>query len=500
MARAGNLTDILQGRPLIIASNRGPVAFSRDDSDKLVAKKGAGGLVTALSQVMTKASGVWIASAMTPGDREIIRSQGDEHIKVEIEGRDLNLRYLVFPRDSFEQYYNRISNQILWFMQHSLWNLALQPQFTEETHEAWLAYREVNHRFSEAIAEELTGTAADSPVMLHDYHLMLVADGLRKHVADAFCYHFTHSPWSPPEGMRVLPLNIARELLEGMLASDLVGFQSARWAHNFLACCEELLGAKVDYRRRKIVFNDRQTSASVYPISIDVQAVRELARSQEAEIHRRWMEKVTGGRKVIIRVDRMELSKNVVRGFRAYGHFLARYPEWKERVVHLALLYPSRRALPEYRSYEAEVLAVHDQINSTHGTDDWQPIVLVNEDNYVRALACLRYYDVLIVNPIADGMNLVAKEGPAVNETDGVLILSTHAGAASELSHGALSVNPFDISDLAETINIALSMNPEERRDRASLLRQVVEHNNPSKWVWHQLRDIKRMSAKTRSK
>lgn len=490
---AYDLAEVLHGRSLVIASNRGPVTFERDEAGQLIGRRGAGGLVTALSQVMRHASGVWVASAMSALDREMVRLRGDEHLEVPLDGYPLRLRYLTFDRETFDRYYNGIANSTFWFMQHSLWNLALQPDFRRWTRDAWEAYHAVNRRFAEAVAEEVSGSEDLSPVMLNDYHLMLVAGYLRDLLPEAFSYHFTHSPWAQPETMRILPERMARETLEGMLANDLLGFQCDRWARNFMLCCQELLGAEVDYGRGAVRHGDRETAVRHYPISTDVETVRALATSAEASRHRVWLAQLLGDRRLIVRVDRIEPAKNIVRGFRAYEEFLHENPEWRGRVVHLALLYPSRRGLYAYRTYEAEVLDLHDRINGELGTDDWQPIVLVNEDDYVRALACLGRYDVLIVNPIADGMNLVSKEGPAVNESDGVLVLSRNTGSWYELGEAALSINPYDISETAEAIRAALTMEPEERRRRAAVLQGVVESSTPAKWAWRQLRDIRRL-------
>ena len=488
-----DLNEVLHGRSLVIASNRGPVKFEKDENDQLAPSRGAGGLVTALTHVMRYAPGVWVASAMTAGDREFIREQGDEHLKVEFENHEVRLRYLVFERESFDRYYNRISNSILWFLQHNMWNLPVQPRFTTSTHEAWGSYKAVNRRFAEALAEEIAGSESTAPVMLHDYHLMLVAGYLREMVPDAFSYHFTHSPWAQPDLMKILPGDMAEEILRGMLANDLLGFQANRWSRNFMWCCSELLGAEIDLSKGTVTHQGRETTIRDYPISIDVEAIMELSHSEAAQAHISWLERLLSGKKLILRIDRLELSKNIVRGFRAYEEMLKKHPELHGNVVHVALLYPSRRALSEYRGYEAEVMDVHDRINEELGTDEWQPIVLVNEDNYVRALACSRRYDVLMVNPIADGMNLVAKEGPAVNEKDGVLVLSRNAGAWYELGHAALGVNPYDIHEMAEALYEGLTMEQGLRKELATILKGVVARNTPLKWVWYQLRDIRRL-------
>lgn len=488
-----DLNEVLHGRSLVIASNRGPVKFQRDEDDQLVPSRGAGGLVTALTHVMRYAPGVWVASAMTSGDREIVREQQDEHLSATFEDHRVRLRYLLFEREVFDRYYNRISNSVLWFLQHNMWNLPVQPRFTEATHEAWSSYKEVNERFAEALAQEIDGSEATAPVMLHDYHLMMTAAYLREMVPEAFSYHFTHSPWAQPDLMKVLPGDMAEEILRGMLANDLLGFQANRWSRNFLWCCSELLGAEIDMSQGVVRHQGRETVVRDYPISIDVEAISKLAHSDEAQTHLGWLERMQAGRKLILRVDRLELSKNIVRGFRAYEEMLKAHPELKGEVVHLALLYPSRRALSEYRGYEAEVLDVHDRINEELGTDDWQPIVLINEDDYIRALACSRRYDVLMVNPIADGMNLVAKEGPAVNEKDGVLVLSRNAGAWYELGHAAIGVNPYDIHEMAEALYDGLTMDQDLRKEMAAILKGVVARNSPVKWVWYQLRDIRRL-------
>jgi trehalose 6-phosphate synthase len=488
-----SLDEILKNRSLLIASNRGAVEFERDSMGQLFHKRGAGGLVTALSHVMRQVPGLWVASALSAGDRELIRRQGDKPFEIDMDGDVLRLRYLLFDRITFDRYLNRVSNWIFWFLLHGLWDLSLQPRFDQKTRDAWTSYQAVNHKFAEALAEEISGREQKMPVMLHDYHLMLTAKYLREMNPRAFIYLFMHIPWTQPDMMRILPGTMAEEVLEGLLSNDLVGFQTDRWRRNFMQCCEELLGAKVDWDAGVVKHLDQETTVRNYPISIDVGAVRELASSETAKEHTARLERLLDDRRLILRVDRLELSKNVVRGLLAYEQFLRNHPEWIGRVVHVALVYPSRQALVEYHLYEAQVLEVYDRINAELGTDDWQPIVLFNEDDYVRALAYMRKYDVLIVNPLVDGMNLASKEGPAVNENDGVLILSHNAGSWDELNHAALGFNPYDVLEMADVIHTALTMDEQERSKRARTLRETVERNDPNKWVYHQLRDIRRL-------
>src|SRR3989440_912195 len=492
MSEATPGPDLVDGLPrgLVIASNRGPVAFQRGPAGELTPRRGAGGLVTALTHVMAGTGGLWMAAAITPGDREMVRRNGDSPFDVPVDQGVIKLRYLLFERETYDRYYNRVSNWMFWFLQHSLWNLPQHPRFDHQTRISWESYREVNHRFAEALAEEVGAAGGATPVVLHDYHLMLVAPRLRSLVPDAFVYHFTHIPWAQPDLMSVLPARMCVETMEGMLANDLLGFQTTRWARNFMWCCREILRADVDLEGGMVRYGGRETKVRHYPISVDVDALRSIAGSDEAAGYLAWLDDVLDGRKLVLRIDRMELSKNVVRGLRAFEELLKDHPEWRGRVTHVALLYPSRRALWEYRAYEAEVLDTCDRINSELGTDDWQPIVIINEDNYPRAIAALTRYDVLLVNPIADAMNLVSKEGPAVNRNDGVLVLSRNAGSWYELGHAAVTVNPYDVTEMADAVHTALTMDLGERRGRAELLRQVVEHNNPWKWLGHHLADI----------
>jgi trehalose 6-phosphate synthase len=420
----------------------------------------------------------------------MVRRAGDRPMEVTLDQGTLKLRYLIFERETYDRYYNRVSNWLFWFLQHNMWNLPQNPRFDRQTRISWASYREVNQRFAEALAQEVRDAGGTTPVVLHDYHLMLVAPHLRRLVPDAFSYHFTHIPWAQPDLMRVLPAHMGLETLEGMLANDLLGFQTSRWARNFMWCCQDILRADVDVEAGVVRYRGRETKVRHYPISVDAEAVRSVAGSSEAAGHLAWLEEVLGDRKLLLRIDRLELSKNIVRGLRAFEELLKEHPEWRGWVTHLVLVVPSRQAIWEYRAYEAEVLDACDRINSELGTDDWQPVVLISEDNYPRAIACLTRYDVLLVNPIADGMNLVAKEGPAVNESNGVLVLSRNAGAWDELGHAAITVNPYDISEMADALHAALTMDAAERRGRAELLREVVEHNSPRKWLGHQLADI----------
>lgn len=474
----------MERRQILIASNRGPVSFGRDEEGRIVAGRGSGGLVTALTGALGAAGGLWVASAMTDEDRE---RAAEGPIEVESGTR---VRLLEFDPEVYERYYNGISNRMLWFLHHLLWDLPREPVFDRETVRAWGAYRRVNEGFADALLEEAAGLGSAPAFLLQDYHLSLAPALLRRREPGAMVAHFSHIPFAGPAYVRVLPDGVRRELLEGLLGADLLGFQAPRWAENFLLSCRDLPGAEVDLAASTVRFAGREVRVRVYPISVDADAMQAQASSRSVA---RAMARISGRlgeARLLLRVDRTELTKNVLRGLHAYELFLDRHPEWRRRIVHLALLNPSREAIPEYRAYTRECVRLAGRINERLGEDGWQPVELRVRDDFPSVLAAYRLYDVLLVNPVFDGMNLVAKEGPLLNERGGVLILSTNAGAAQELGEHALVVNPFDVAATADAIAEALTMDRDERARRAEGLRAAVRANELAGWVQAQLRDL----------
>ncbi len=474
-------------RPTIIASNRGPIAFVRNDDGEIVAKRGGGGLVTALTGALAVAGGLWIASAMSEEDRKQA-----ENGRLEVAAGDDNyvLRYLRFEPETYDRYYNGISNRVLWFVHHCLWDLPRQPTFDDETARDWEAYREVNQAFAAALDEEGSNDDQDPAFLVQDYHLALVPAHLRTRRPGARIAHFSHIPFAGPSYVRVLPTAMREELLAGMLGADVVGFHSRLWANNFLLCCRDLPDAKVDLRRGRVRWDGRGVQVKVYPITVDAAAMQEQAASPEAVKAGRRVARWQGDAKLIVRVDRTELSKNILRGFVAFELFLQRHPEWRRRVKFLVQLNPSRKDLPEYRSYIRECVRTAERINDEVGEEDWQPIEISLKDDFPLALGAYSRYDVLLVNPVFDGMNLVAKEGPLLNQNKGVLILSENAGAHDELGRYALSINPFDVSATADAIHQALEMPAAERTKRSKALRNAVLKMSLERWVGDQLRDL----------
>jgi len=481
----------MPGGRVLVASNRGPVTFVPEGND-LVPRRGAGGLVSALSSAFQTTGGLWVSSAMSPGDRERAARSTDGRVEVITDDAKFHVRLLTFDDETYDLAYNQVSNRILWFLHHHLWDVPREPTFDSRTREAWDGYRRYNRTFAEALAEE--GSAERTAVLVQDYHLCLVPRDLQELAPTTRIAHFHHSPFAGPDELRLLPESLWRELLEGLLGADLLGFHTERWARNFLECCRLLEGATCG--RRSVQWQGRRVRLGVFPISIDADALRERARAPEVEAKRQALLRWRGDRKLLLRVDRTDLSKNIVRGFEAYGDLLRRHPEWRGKVVFLALLNPSRQDVPEYRAYAEEIGEAARTVNLDFGDADWQPVELRLGDDWDEVVAAYGFYDVLLVNPVFDGMNLVAKEGPLLNQKDGVLLLSTNAGAFAELKGHALPVDPLDVAGTADAIDAALRMSAEDRTIRAAALRKAAESRTPARWAASQLRVLGRVAPR----
>ncbi|MFF9096191.1 trehalose-6-phosphate synthase [Streptomyces sp. NPDC014802] len=452
---------------VLVASNRGPVSYTVGDDGSLHAKRGGGGLVSGLSAIGPDAGALWVCSALSDGDREAVRRGAGEK----------GVRMLDIPADVHADAYNGIANSVLWFVHHMLYQTPLEPVFDAEFRRQWASYETYNRAFAEALAEE---AAEGAVVIVQDYHLTLVPGMLRELRPDLRIGHFSHTPWAPPEYFRMLPDDIARQVLRGMLGADRLGFLTRRWADAFTACCEQFAGGLGD------------TRIGVHGLGADADFLRE--RSHQADVGERMTalrEQIGAGRRTIVRVDRTELSKNIVRGLLAFRQLLDDHPEWRERVVHVAFAYPSRQDLAVYRDYTAEVQRVAEEINAAYGTEGWTPVVLHVEDDFARSLAAYRLADVALVNPIRDGMNLVAKEVPVVSDEGCVLVLSREAGAYEELGEDAIAVNPYDVIGTAAALHEALSMAPGERTDRVKRLAAAATALPPAKWFLEQLEALR---------
>jgi trehalose 6-phosphate synthase len=297
----------------------------------------------------------------------------------------------------------------------------------------------------------------------------------------------------------MLPAEIGVALLDGMLGADQVGFHASRWAAAFLDCCEAILGAQVTRAGAaaagpagQVVHRGHVTEVAVHPLGVDAPALRARAQEDDVRANAAALTEAARGRKLIVRVDRTELSKNIVRGLAAYRELLATHPEWHGRVVHLAFAYPSRSALPEYRAYTDQMREAAAEITAEFGTPDWTPLILEVKDDYPRSLAACQVADVLLVNPIRDGMNLVAQEGPVLSQGGCALVLSREAGAAETLGAGALLVNPYDVSETAAALHEALAMPEDERRRRRDAVAAAASARPPARWLGDQLASLDR--------
>jgi trehalose 6-phosphate synthase len=393
---------------------------------------------------------------------------------------------------TFHRYYNEISNRLLWFLHHYLWDLPRMPRLSGDNRTSWEAYRQVNTAFAEALAEEAGGGEADA--LVQDYHLSLVPAMLRERAPGVRIAHFHHVPFAAADYLRLLPRTVREELLTGLLGADLLGFHTERWAENFLGACRLLPGTDVLWRRRAVRWQGRLVRVGVYPIAIDAAQLRAAAASPSVRRRRRALLARRGDRALLLRVDRIDLSKNILRGFLAYEALLRARRRWRGRVTFLALLQPSRRGVPEYRAYADECRSEADRINAQLGTDSWTPIELRIGDDFDTVLAAYGIYDALLVNPVFDGMNLVAKEGPLLNRAAGALILSRTAGAHAELGGSAIGIDPVDVAGTSEAIAEALEMPREERTVRAVRLRRAAASRTPQQWVGRQLRDLERIT------
>jgi trehalose 6-phosphate synthase len=502
---------------VLVASNRGPLSYHFGPGGSLTGRRGGGGMIAGVTSGLAAVEAqevTWICAALSDADRAAARRQDlgtADHGGVPV-------RMLDIDPEIFDRAYNNVANSTLWFVQHMLFDTPNHPQFGQAFRSDWAAYLAYNEAFADALAQEIL--AAPGPgdgrvsVLVQDYHLSLAPRLLRERLAgtgvpqDAVgMAHFSHTPWAPPDYYQMLPGEVGRLLLDGMLGADRVGFHADRWAAAFLDCCEAVLGAQV--RRADpspglpgslgspaplgwVSYRGHHTEVAVHPLGVDIPALRARAGADDVRAHIEAIDRAADGRKLIVRIDRTELSKNIVRGLAAYRELLQTQPQWRGRVVHLAFAYPSRSALPEYRAYTDRVRQLAEEITEEFGTADWNPLVLEVKDDYPRSLAASTVADVLLVNPIRDGMNLVAQEGPVLSRRGCALVLSREAGAAATLGAHALLVNPYDVSQTAAALHQALTMPDAERASRSAALTAIAASAPPARWLGDQLAALDR--------
>jgi trehalose 6-phosphate synthase len=493
---------------IIVVSNRGPITFrlQSDAPGGLTAVRGSGGLVTALAELGRHAPLTWVAVAMSDGDRLAapalppdatgpLAERVREIVAGTLPDQDVRLRYEALNRSVFERYYRSIANPFLWFVQHQMYASAYAPNVDEALVDDWLrGYRPANERLAEAAAGAAAAAGADRPVvLLQDYHLYLAAPRLRQLCPGATILHFTHIPWPPASQWQLRPQPMRRAICEGLLGCDIVGLQTDRYADNFVDSVASFVrDARVDRDGRSVVWRGRRVRVRTYPISVDPAGLARFSRSEAVEERvRRLRTRLArvGSPRLLVRADRMEPSKNALRGFLAFEQLLRRRPELRRTLRFVAVQSPTRTRIEEYAAYATAVREVVARINGLGDPDD-QPVWVYDGSDYAMAIAALRIADVVLVNPIVDGMNLVAKEAVLVSERDPALILSETAGAAEQLASDALSVAPADIVGTVEALERALDMPAAERRARLRRLRASVRHEDLDWWLTRQLRDL----------
>ena len=460
---------------VLIASNRGPVSYQFADDGSLSAKRGGGGMIagvmSGLAALGPETETTWICAALSEGDRAAAR-QGAPG--------EMGVRMLDIPPQTLDRAYNKVANSTLWFVQHMIFDTPVEPSFGAAFQRDWQSYLAYNEAFAAALSP-----AEGARVLIQDYHLALAPRMLRDRDPGARIAHFSHTPWAPPAYYRLLPDQVGRAVLEGMLGADHCGFLARRWADAFLACCAEILGAPVTGNR--VTHRGRVTEVGVHPLGIDAPELRARAGADDVAAHLAALTEATSGRQVIVRVDRTELSKNILRGLAAYRELLVSKPQWRGQVVHVAFAYPSRSGVPRYLAYTEQLELLAAEINAEFSTPDWTPLILEVKDDYARSLAACRLADVLLINPVRDGMNLVAQEGPTLSDNGCALVLSREAGAAALLGDDALLVNPYDIAETAEALDRALRMPPAERQRRSAAVTAAAASCAPARWLAGQL-------------
>jgi trehalose 6-phosphate synthase len=487
--------ELFSDRTLIIASNRGPVTFERTRSGNVRPRRGTGGVVSAVSAISRYANPVWICSPMSQAERQMAVERSGELVPYSTKDYDFRLHFVLTDKEPYDLFYMTISNPLLWFLQHYMWDVVRVPTFSSELWSAWRGYQQVNQAYAEAIATQVAAGGNRAIVMLQDYHFYLCPGALDPLLPEGcLLSQFIHVPWPGPDYWMILPPSIRQEILASLCCNHILGFHTKRYALSFLRTCESLLpGAEVDYSAKTVTHGKKTLLVRTYPISIDVISLRRVARAKGTATEREHLVRPSV-QQTIARVDRIDPSKNIVRGFEALDVLLERYPEHLGEVRMLALLVPSRLRIDEYQEYLDEVIVAGQHLNLKYGDREWEPVQLFVGEDYARAVAAMQLYDVLLVNPIIDGMNLVAKEGPIVNQRDGVLVISEGAGASEELGEAALVISPYDVAQTAQALHQALVMSAAERKDRAATLRSIVESHTVGDWLYEQLVDLSQLA------
>ncbi|WP_227773975.1 alpha,alpha-trehalose-phosphate synthase (UDP-forming) [Haladaptatus pallidirubidus] len=471
---ASSTAHAFENRELVLVSNREPYTHERDDGEIQVVRP-AGGLTSALDPMMASIGGTWVAWGSGDGDGDV--TDEDDCVRVPPESPSYDLKRVFLSDEQVTNYYYGYSNKVLWPLCHSDTS-KMTPNATY-----WRHYQDTNWQFADAILEQVDPEKA--VIWFQDYHFALAPRYVREQAPDTFCMQFWHIPWPSWEVLHTCPQY--RELLDGLLANDLLGFHTERYCENFLECVSHALDADIDRERGHIHYDGRTIRVAAFPLGIDAEERRTLAASDEADeewASLREQYHLPDDGLLAVGVDRLDYTKGIEQRLDALEHLWEWYPEYREKLTFVQKASESRGEIEEYQQLQQNVEAEIARINDRFGTDDWTPIVYIDDHLSLAALAALyREGDICLVSSLRDGMNLVAKEFVASQVDDpGVLVLSELVGAHEELGDIALTVHPNDTEAFAATIEKAGEMQPTERSNRMSRLQEQVEANDIGQW------------------
>lgn len=472
---------------LIVASNREPYIHMHKKSN-IICQRSAGGVVTALDPVMKACSGLWIAHGSGDADKKTVDK--NDRLQVPPDDPKYTLHRVWLTKEEEDGYYYGFANEGLWPLSHIAYT---RPQFEELD---WRMYETVNRKFADAILKEVGHKKAF--VWIQDYHMALLPkflkEGANNNIITA---HFWHIPWPNPEVFRICPKR--KEILEGLLANDLLGFHIRYHCENFIATVEKEIETRIDRERFSVIKGGHETLIRPFPIGVDYEYIEHLANSKEVKDYQENLKEefLLNYDFIMLGLDRIDYTKGIPERLRALDRFLEKYPEYKGKFIFIQMGRLSRLHIPVYKNLNDEINALVEEINWKHSHEGWQPILFVRRHlAYPEVMAFCKLADICIVSPLHDGMNLVAKEYVSTrSDSSGALVLSQFTGSARELD-GAVMINPYDTEEFAEKIKEAVSMDKNEARSRMVKMREQVSRNNIYRWAGKVLSELLRVEFK----
>ncbi|RKY32349.1 MAG: trehalose-6-phosphate synthase [Candidatus Omnitrophota bacterium] len=471
----------------IVVSNRQPYVHVLKKG-QVVCQRGAGGVITALDPVMQACNGIWVAFGSGEADRQASDSEGK--IMVPPDSPSYTLKRVWLSKEEENGYYYGYSNEALWPLCHMAFQ---RPTFRTND---WQYYKTVNEKFAKAIIKEVGKKRAF--IWIQDYHLCLLPKMLKEMAPKQLVVaHFWHIPWPNYETFRICPQK--KEILEGLLANDLLGFHIRYHCDNFIDIIDREIESKIDRERFAIVRSKRETLIRPYPISVDFEGISEIANSAQVRDASKALEEEYGlsRYKVLLGLDRIDYTKGIPERLLAVDRLLEKHPELKEKIVFLQMGEISRIHIPKYKALNDEINALVEQINWKHSTEGWKPVILVRRHlSFHELLAFYRLGDICIVSSLHDGMNLVAKEFiSSRSDEGGMLVLSQFTGAARELIE-SITINPYDRDQFSQGILEAIKLPDKERIRRMRKMRKVVQQNNIFRWAGKILSELLKFEFK----